>query len=106
MKTLALILIVVLDCCLAAPHFRNGNKLAMENEQVLDPNNQFILRWTVLNATGEIQIEMQANCTGWLGFGFTYDDLFTVGSLGDVIIGGYNDTSGKGFVEVRIHNKS
>ena len=103
-----LVLAMVLGCCMAAPKFHRAQKLAtvMENEQVLDDNNQFILRWTILNETQEIEMEMEGNCTGWLGIGFSYDPPFTRGSLADLIMGGYNDQTGEGYVEVNLQFES
>lgn len=83
--------------CLAKPSSR---ATVMENEKVMDPDNQFILRWTVLEGTGDIEIEMQVNCTGWLGISFAEGQIGTLGAYSDVIMGGFNDELQLGYIEV------
>lgn len=73
----------------------------MENEQVLDPSGPMILRWTIINETAEIEIEVQTNCTGWMGVSFGNGLGFgRPGALGDLMIGGYDDELGIGYIEV------
>ncbi|KAI9563307.1 hypothetical protein GHT06_010765 [Daphnia sinensis] len=98
-KSLGFIMGVVLlaSGCLAKPSSR---VTVMENEKVLDPDNQFILRWTVLDGTN-IEIEMQVNCTGWLGISFTEGQIGAPGSYSDVIMGGFNDDLQMGYIEDR-----
>lgn len=44
----------------------------MENEALLDPRGQMIIRWTIVaNGTG-IEMELAANCTGWMGMLYIY----------------------------------
>ncbi|MCU6035096.1 hypothetical protein H3U54_19405, partial [Clostridioides difficile] len=74
----------------------------MENEQVLDPSGPMILRWTIINETAEIEIEVQTNCTGWMGVSFGNGLGFgRPGALGDLMIGGYDDELGIGYIEDR-----
>ncbi|KAK4025841.1 uncharacterized protein LOC116926436 [Daphnia magna] len=84
--------------CFAKPSSR---VTVMENEKVMDSDNQFILRWTVLEGTGDIEIEMQVNCTGWLGISFAEGQIGTPGSYSDVIMGGFNDDLQMGYIEDR-----
>jgi hypothetical protein len=70
----------------------------MENEQELDP--AFILRWTVIEGTGDIEIEIQANCTGWTGISLAEGKIGQPGSYGDVIMVGFNDELQLGYSEV------
>lgn len=91
------ILLAIFNYCLAAPSLR-----IMENEKVLDKFNNIILRWTVLNATREIEIELQANCSGWIGIAFSDGTLGKPGAYGDIILGGYDDQLGLGYIQVRI----
>lgn len=91
-----LVSVILLVCgCLAKPSYR---ETIMENEKELDPN--FILRWTVIEGTGDIEIEIQANCTGWTGISFVEGQIGTPGSYSDVIMGGFNDDFQKGYSEV------
>ena len=39
----------------------------MENEALLDPRGQMIIRWTIVAGGSGIEIELVANCTGWMG---------------------------------------
>lgn len=90
--------VVLFGSCLAAPSLR---ATVMENEQVLDANGQIVLRWTVIDGTGDIEMELQANCTGWMGISFAVGELGVPGAQGDIIMGGYNDELGLGYIEVR-----
>jgi hypothetical protein len=62
--------------------------------------HNLILRWTVIEDTGDIEIEIQANCTGWTGISFVEGQIGTPGSYSDVIMGGFNDDFQKGYSEV------
>ncbi len=81
----------------AAPSSR---ETVMENEQVLDDDNQVILRWTIINATNEIEMELQVNCTGWLGITILPPVWPAPGAVADIIMGGYNDELNLGYIEV------
>nr|CAH0109825.1 unnamed protein product [Daphnia galeata] len=63
--------------------------------------HNLILRWTVIEDTGDIEIEIQANCTGWTGISFVEGQIGTPGSYSDVIMGGFNDDFQKGYSEDR-----
>ena len=39
----------------------------MENEALLDPRGQMLIRWTIVNNGTGIEMEIVANCTGWMG---------------------------------------
>lgn len=84
----------------AAPSLR---ETVMENEQVLDDNNQVILRWTIINATSEIEMELQVNCTGWLGIAILPPVWPAPGAVADIIMGGYNDALSLGYIEVGLN---
>ena len=88
--------VVLIGLCIAAP----GRFTTMENEQVLDPNSEVFLRWTVINGTGDIEMELQVKCTGWVGISFAVGELGVPGAQGDIIMGGYNDEFGIGYIEV------
>ena len=91
-----LVSVILLICdCLAKP---SKGATIMENEKELDPN--FILRWTVIEGTGDIEIEIQANCTGWTGISFAEGQIGQPGSYSDVIMGGFNDELQRGYSEV------
>ncbi len=81
----------------AAPSLR---ETLMESEQILDDNNQVILRWTIINATNEIEMELQVNCTGWLGITILPPVWPAPGAVADIIMGGYNDGLNLGYIEV------
>lgn len=65
-------------------------------EQNLDGNGQFTIRWRLPENTGDIEIEMKVNCTGWASIGFIAPDQ----SMDDFILAGYDDATGKPYVEV------
>ncbi|XP_057374728.1 uncharacterized protein LOC130695582 [Daphnia carinata] len=89
-------------CCIAVPAKSFKNDVVMENEQVLDPLGPMILRWTIINETSEIEIEVQTNCTGWMGVSFGNGLGFgRPGAQGDLMIGGYDDELGIGYIEDR-----
>jgi hypothetical protein len=91
-----MVAVILLSCgCLAKP---SNRETVMANEKKLDPN--FILRWTVIEGTGDIEIEIQANCTGWTGISFAEGQIGQPGSYSDVIMGGFNDELQQGYSEV------
>ena len=46
---------------------KSAKATVMENEAMLDPRGNMLVRWTIVaNGTG-IEMEFQANCTGWMG---------------------------------------
>lgn len=99
--TMRLFLALVLGyCCSAAPSLR---ATVMEHEKYLDNDSKVLLRWTVLEATEEIEMELVANCTGWTGIGFAQGVVGQPGSYGDVIMGGYVDETGQGFIQVCVN---
>lgn len=77
-----------------------------ENEQALDPYNQMYLRWSINNETNTIDIEILANCTGWLGISFAEGLVGVPGSRGDIIMAGFNDEMSEGYVEVNLISNS
>nr|CAH0098783.1 unnamed protein product [Daphnia galeata] len=83
---------IILVTCSALPAKNKLSDVIMENEQILDPDGPMILRWTIINETSEIEMEVQTNCTGWMGFVFG-NGLGKPGAIGDGVIGGYNDDS-------------
>lgn len=91
-----MVAVALVACCSSAPHFR---ATVMENEKVLDNFDQIILRWTILDDT-DIEMEIQANCTGWIGIALAHGRLGEPGSYGDIIMGGYDDETGEGYIEV------
>lgn len=91
------LLVAVIYCCCAAPSLR---ATVMENEKPLDDFGNIILRWTVLNETEEIEMEVQVNCTGWIGILFSEGVVGQPGAKGDGFLGGYDDQRGLGYVEV------
>lgn len=97
-QSLTLTLLTAVCCCLAAPSLR-----VMDNENILDNFGNIILRWTILNATNEIEIEFQVNTTGWVGIAFSQGTLGKPGAYADIILGGYDDQLGRGYVEVRLY---
>lgn len=61
---MALAFIVISD---SATPFKFPRTTVMENEALLDPRGQMLVRWTIVaNGTG-IEMEFIANCTGWMG---------------------------------------
>jgi hypothetical protein len=83
----------------SAQQTRRCNYGERATEQVLDPDGPMILLWTIINETSEIKMELQTNCTGWMGFVFG-NDIGQPGAIGDGVIGGYNDELGLGYIEV------
>ena len=67
----------------------------MFRQKVLDTQGNFILRWGFKENTGDIEFEMQANCTGWLGIGISSPD----GASVDIVMGGYDDVNEVGEFE-------
>ena len=65
----------------------------LDNTQQLSPT--FRLDWTVIPAAGDIIIQLQGNGTGWL---FLSIETRT---LSDVILGGFDASTGKAYVYVR-----
>ena len=96
-----LAVVIILGTSSALPATNKLGDVIMENEQVLDPDGPMILRWTVINETSEIEMELQTNCTGWMGF-FFGNDLGKPGAIGDGMMGGYNDELGLGYIEVHL----
>ena len=92
---------IILVTCSALPAKNKLSDVIMENEQILDPDGPMILRWTIINETSEIEMEVQTNCTGWMGFVFG-NGLGKPGAIGDGVIGGYNDELDLGYIEVSI----
>ena len=92
-----MVAVILLSCgCMAKP---SNRETVMENEKELDP--AFILRWTVIEGTGDIEIEIQANCTGWTGISLAEGRIGQPGSYGDVIMVGFNDELQLGYSEDR-----
>ncbi|EFX69551.1 hypothetical protein DAPPUDRAFT_228636 [Daphnia pulex] len=91
---------IILGTCAALPAHNKLGDVIMENEQVLDPDGPMIMRWTIINETSEIEMELQTNCTGWMGFVFG-NGIGQPGAIGDGVIGGYNDELGLGYIEDR-----
>jgi len=74
----------------------------LPNSATLDADSQMLLRWGFIEGTGDIEMELQANCTGWLGIGLT---LFG-DEISDLIQGGFDDVTGLGYLEDRYVNTS
>lgn len=73
----------------------------MENEALLDPRGQMLVRWTIVaNGTG-IEMEFIANCTGWMGIEILSERFNdpAPGFYDDMILFGYDDLNDKGYVE-------
>ena len=98
-------LMILSTLLLAATVLAVPSGRAYENEQALDsPQNHFILRWTVDRAANSIEMEWQVNCTGWIGIAFSTGTIF-VNATGDIIMGGYNDTTKLPYIEVRFRKQ-
>lgn len=63
----------------------------------LDGQGQFVMNWGFKDGTGDIEIQLQANCTGWLSISIVAPD----GNLEDILVVGYDDVAGTGYVEDR-----
>ena len=57
--------------------------------------SHFRLDWTVVPAAGDIIIQLQGNGTGWLFLSFE------TATLSDVILGGFDASTGQAYVYVR-----
>jgi hypothetical protein len=99
--TFGLMAVAIIGTCSALLAHNKLGDVIMENEQVLDPDGPMILRWTIINETSEIEMELQTNCTGWMGFVFG-NGIGQPGAIGDGVIGGYNDELGLGYIEVSV----
>ena len=84
-------MVLALTCADAQDRVAN-----LSHQVSLDEGGQFILRWGFTDGTGDIEMELQANCTGWLGIGITAPD----NSIIDNIMAGFDDVSGRGYVKV------
>lgn len=65
--------------------------------QWLDTNHQMELSWRFPPGTRDVEFEMRANCTGYLGVGIVDKPLQWV----DLTIGGYDDATGEGYLQDR-----
>lgn len=65
-------------------------------EQNLDGHGQFTIRWYRPENTGDIEIELKVNCTGWVSLLLIIPDK----SMNDILIAGYDDELEKPYVEV------
>merc|ERR1711911_248325 len=72
-------------------------KRVRENSLPLDDDGQMILSWGYPPGTGDIEIEMKANCTGWIGIGILNPHL----QWADLTMAGYDDATGLGYLEDR-----
>lgn len=72
----------------------------MENQALLEPTGQMKIRWTVIGGTGDIEMEILANCTSWMEVGFVSGHKGEPGALVDVILTGYDDETGSGYIQV------
>jgi hypothetical protein len=72
----------------------------MENQALLEPTGRMKLRWTVVSGTGDIEMEVLANCTGWMSVGFIKGRKGEPGALADVIVSGYDDETQSGYIQV------
>jgi hypothetical protein len=73
-----------------------GQLTNLTNSQQLDPAGNFLLKWEVIEGTGDIVLEIQAKAAGWVSLEIVTDD----GKYADVIFGGYNDEFSFGYLEV------
>lgn len=72
-----------------------GQSTGLDNTQELSPlNGTFTLSWSVIPDTGDIVIQIQARTVGWVSL------TLETSTLSDVIIGGFNSTSGQSYVYV------
>ena len=74
----------------------------MENQALLEPTGRMKIRWTVVSGTGDIEMEILANCTGWMSVGFINGRKGEPGALADVIVSGYDDEKQSGYFQVCI----
>lgn len=72
-------------------------KRVWEYSLPLDDDGQMILSWGYPPGTGDIEIEMKANCTGWMGIGILNPNL----QWADLTMAGYDDATGLGYLEDR-----
>ena len=93
-------LVILSPLLLAAAVCAASSGRAYENEQVLDSQNNFILRWTVDRAASSIEMEYQVNCTGWTGIKLSAGVLM-FNATADIIVGGYNDATKLPYIEVQ-----
>ena len=72
-----------------------GQTTGLDNTQELSPRNgTFTLSWSVVPNTGDIVFQIQARTTGWVSL------TLETATISDVIIGGFNSTSGQSYVYV------
>ena len=62
----------------------------------LDDNENYWLFWSVDHAAGDIEIAVQANTAGWVGFGLSPDGRMP---NSDIVTGWVNG-NGRGFLQV------
>lgn len=94
--TTVLLSVAMAAAVLAAP---SRDLIPMEHEQYLDSGRQILLRWTIIESSGDIEMEISANCTGWMGISFAVGTPMVDG-MGDIIMGGFDDQTGRGYIEV------
>ena len=86
--------------CLAALHSTANADLFSEyaHNAVLDPEEKMKLFWTIDWDAETVSFAVEAETTGWVGFGFSTGSGRMVGS--DIVIGWVKDN--KGYLAVRV----
>lgn len=98
--SLLLIQLKLIACELTAWEYLLGAD--MFQSAVLDSQDRFSIRWLVDRETDTIDFVVLCNCTGWVGLSISSAPLGTLGAFGDIILVGYNDLTGEGYIEVSL----
>lgn len=72
----------------------------MDRSVVLDDEGRVRIRWMLDRRNEAMDFVVFANCTGWVGLSISSAPLGTPGALGDIILAGYDDSTGRGYIEV------
>lgn len=75
-------------------------KTSLTNQHLLDRRGNLVLGWSITSDRKSIEIELLANCTGYVGISFSKGRLYEPDAMADIILAGYDDASEAGYIEV------
>ena len=89
MMSKTLVILLVVAASVSAQNFQYS--------ALLDPDGHFFIRWNIREATNDIQMRIELFGKGWLSLLIASSD----GSYADLWFGGYDDTTNRGYLDVR-----